>query len=142
MILLPTTKGEHAAPRKTPGAGGIVLGLVLCLAIAAGTARAGEPPSPGTQPTDRQQRLAERDRLWEQTRKLQGAGRLSEAVAAAEKMLAIERQIFGNVDPEIVVSVQWLARLHAEREDFATARQAPRRSWSSRRSCTGPEIGG
>jgi len=124
MILLPTTRGEQAAPGKTPEAGGIVLGLVLCLGIAAGLARAAEPPSPGAQPTDRQQRLAERDRLRVQTRKLQVAGRLDEAVAAAEKMLAIERQLYGNVDPEIAVSVAWLAQLHAEHGDFAAARQA------------------
>ena len=62
---------------------------------------------------------------------------------AAEKMLAIQRlSSLGNVDREIVASVQWLARLDAEREDFTTAREACQEVLELEMSCTGPEIGG
>ena len=42
--------------------------------------------------------LEERDRLWEETQRLQSEGKLDEAAAAAEKMLAIERIVLTRKD--------------------------------------------
>ena len=53
--------------------------------------------------------LKERDRLWEQTQKLRAAGKLAEAIAAAEAMLAIERKVLPEDDADLAVSLGWLA---------------------------------
>jgi hypothetical protein len=71
-----------------------------------------------------QQRLKERDRYAAETAKLRGEGKLAEAVAAAEKMLAIEREVLGELHEDVVGSLVQLAELHAGREDFAAARAA------------------
>jgi hypothetical protein len=42
---------------------------------------------------DAEAALKERDRLWEETQKLYNAGKLAEAITAAEAMLAIERKL-------------------------------------------------
>ena len=70
--------------------------------------------------------LKERDRLWEQTQKLRAAGKTAEAIAAAEAMLAIERKVLPAGHPDLVGSLNWLADLHLEREDFAAAKTARR----------------
>jgi CHAT domain-containing protein/Tfp pilus assembly protein PilF len=101
--------------------------LVLCMAgwLVAGTAGA-EPPVPKPAPLtkDQQNKLKERERFEKDARKLQAEGKLPEAIAAAEKKLAIERQVFGDVHAEVVGSLQLLAELHEAREDFAAARKA------------------
>ena len=68
--------------------------------------------------------LKERDRLWDQTQKLRAAGKTAEAIAAAEAMLAIERKVLPAGHPDLVVSLNWLADLHLEREDFAASKTA------------------
>jgi hypothetical protein len=57
-------------------------------------------------------------------KKLQAAGKLMEAIAAAEKMLAIERDVFGPADSRVAESLRLLAGMHEEREDFLPARAA------------------
>jgi YD repeat-containing protein len=52
---------------------------------------------------------------------LRAAGKLAEAIAAAEKMLAIERQLFGDRADAVVQSLEWLAQLPEQREDFTAA---------------------
>jgi tetratricopeptide (TPR) repeat protein len=101
--------------------------LILCLAgwLVAGVADAQAPeakPAPLTK--EQQEKLKERDQYDKEARKLQAEGKLPEAVAAAEKMLAIERQVFGDLHAEVVESLQLLAELHEAREDFAAARKA------------------
>jgi tetratricopeptide (TPR) repeat protein len=71
-----------------------------------------------------QRRLQERDRYAAQTQQLRDEGKLPEAIAAAEKMLAIERKVFGKVHEEVAGSFAYLADLHAARDDFAAARTA------------------
>jgi len=56
--------------------------------------------------------LKERDRLWNQTQKLRAAGKLSEAISAAEAMLAIERKVLPENHADLAVSLNWLAALH------------------------------
>ena len=71
----------------------------------------------------RQERLKERDRYNRESRKCWSDGKLPEAIAAAEKMLAIEREVYGSEHDDIAGSLDWLARLNAEQNDFTTARK-------------------
>jgi CHAT domain-containing protein/tetratricopeptide (TPR) repeat protein len=100
------------------------------------------PPAPeagpALAPSERQQRLKERDRYAQEAATLAAAGKLAEAVAAAEKMLALERQLFGDVHEEVAGSLQWIAQLQERREDFAAARQACREVLTIRRKLDGP----
>ncbi len=53
----------------------------------------------------KEQRLRERDELWQQAQTLQSEGKLAEAIAVGERVLAIERELFrGNA---------WRADRHA-----------------------------
>ena len=71
---------------------------------------------------ERQERLQERDRLWAEAQRLR-AGPTDEAITAAEKMLAIEREVLG------ASARRWPPRwsgwpgVHRAR-DFAAARKA------------------
>jgi hypothetical protein len=69
-------------------------------------------------------KLKERDSLFAEVKKLQAAGKLMEAIAAAEKMLVIEREVFGPVHSEVADSLSILAKMHEEQEDFTSARTA------------------
>ena len=62
--------------------------------------------------------------LGAEARRLRAQGKLDEAITAAEKMLAIEREVLGAEHPEVAVSLEWLAQVYIEREDFAAARKA------------------
>jgi len=70
---------------------------------------------------EQQQRLKERDRYDQESADLEKANKLPQAIAAAEKMLAIEREVFGDVHPEVVGSLQLLARVNEALEDFTAA---------------------
>jgi CHAT domain-containing protein/tetratricopeptide (TPR) repeat protein len=100
---------------------------------------AAQEPGPALTLSERQQRLRERDRYGQEAAKLAAAGKLAEAVAAAEKMLTLERQLFGDVHEEVADSLQWIAQLQEQREDFAAARQACREVLTIRRKLDGPE---
>jgi tetratricopeptide (TPR) repeat protein len=82
-----------------------------------------QEPTRSLSPAEREQRLRERDGLEAEAKKLWAAGKLAEAITAAEKMLAIERQVFGDRADDVVGSLQWLASLHKQREDFSAAGQ-------------------
>jgi hypothetical protein len=101
--------------------------LGLCLAgwLVAGAAGA-EPPEPKPAPLTREQedKLKERDRYEKEAQKLRADGKLSEAIVAATKMLALERQVFGDVHAEVAGSLQFLGELYEAREEFASARKA------------------
>ena len=74
-------------------------------------------------PEQRKTRLKEQDRLDKESTKLRNAGKFDEAIAAAEKMLVIEREVYGNDYPDTASYVSWLAMLHLEKGDFADARK-------------------
>jgi CHAT domain-containing protein/tetratricopeptide (TPR) repeat protein len=73
---------------------------------------------------DAKEQLKERDRLRIESQKLRGEGKLAEAIAAAEAMLAIERKVLSADDPDLAVSLGWLAELDLDRDEFAAARTA------------------
>jgi CHAT domain-containing protein/tetratricopeptide (TPR) repeat protein len=81
------------------------------------------PPPPQLTPSQ-QQKLKERDRYADEISKLLAEGRLTGAIAACQKKLAIERNVFSSVHQEVAGSLEQLAEMHEEQEDFAAAGQA------------------
>jgi CHAT domain-containing protein/Tfp pilus assembly protein PilF len=73
---------------------------------------------------DAKARLKERDRLAEQAQRLQAEGKLTEAIAAAEAVLKIERKVLPADDDDVLDSLDWLAGMYVERADFAAAKTA------------------
>ncbi len=103
--------------------------LHLALGLAGLLAPALLAPSRGDQPAsvlsaEQKQKLQERDRLAAQANQLQRRGNLVEAIATAQTMLAIESQVFGDVHEDVASSLEWLAGMYEQREDFTAARQA------------------
>src|SRR5262249_36026011 len=94
--------------------------LLVCVATAASIDVPGRKPLTAAQ----QEWLKERDRRNAEARKLPAPGKLDEAVAAGEKNLAIEREVFGERHADVVGSLELLAELHQEREDWPAARTA------------------
>src|SRR5262245_4907684 len=86
-----------------------VAALLLC-----GGTTPGQDPPPGTSkppaltPVQRE-RLKERDRLAAAAPKLWQAGKQAEALAAWEKKLGIEREVFGKAHEEVAKSLERLA---------------------------------
>jgi CHAT domain-containing protein len=68
--------------------------------------------------------LKERDQLWDQTQKLRAAGKTIEAITAAEAMLAIERKVLPAGHADLAASLDWLAEMYVQREDFRNAKSA------------------
>jgi CHAT domain-containing protein/Tfp pilus assembly protein PilF len=68
--------------------------------------------------------LQERDRLRKVAQAHLQAGNLDEAIAAAGKVLALERQIYGPAHEEIANTWNVLAPLYEEKESFTKARRA------------------
>ncbi len=86
---------------------------------------------PATHPEltlEQQNKRKERDRYFIEARKLQQQGKPTEAIAAAEKALSLERQVYGHVSRNKLAWVQWLAGMYQQREDFAAARKARQES--------------
>lgn len=85
---------------------------------------AAEPPQPPALTAAQKERLKERDRLEREVFRLDGQGKRVEAIAAAEKLLAIEREVLGNFHSDVAGSLIFLAEAHESGEDFAAARKA------------------
>jgi CHAT domain-containing protein/Tfp pilus assembly protein PilF len=101
----------------------LVLGLGLLLGLAV--------PSFAQQPakaltTAQQAQLKERDRFSRESSGLEKEGKLTQAIAAAERMLVLERAVFGDVHPDVVGSLKRLARMHERLEDFGAAHKERR----------------
>jgi tetratricopeptide (TPR) repeat protein len=73
---------------------------------------------------EQQEKIEEVKRLLAELNKLRAAGKLAEAVAAAEKALAIVRDLVGPVHLDETQLLELLAGLHEQREDFEAARKA------------------
>jgi CHAT domain-containing protein/tetratricopeptide (TPR) repeat protein len=98
--------------------------LVLCLACWLVAGAAAEPPEPKSAPLTKEQqdKLKERNRFFDDANKFSQQGRQQEAIAAAEKGIAIEREVFGAV--QTLSWLLWLCVSYEEREDFPAARKA------------------
>jgi CHAT domain-containing protein/Tfp pilus assembly protein PilF len=77
--------------------------------------------------------LNEGIRLRHEAQKLDAAGKLAEAVAALEAMLAIERKILPAGHDGLASSLEWVAALYVQLEDFAAAKTARQEALTSLR---------
>jgi tetratricopeptide (TPR) repeat protein len=89
---------------------------------------AADPPLPSKavplSEVERKKLLAERDRYDKDSTELEAQGKCAEAIAAAEKMLAIERRVFGDVAEDVAGSLARIGRCNLNRDEFALARKA------------------
>jgi len=92
------------------------LGVSLLMGLGAMGAQA-----PGGPPATRQEPVPERDRLIRQAEELRQAGKLDEAVAAAERALELERRAGGEASPREAEALARLAELHELRGDWVEA---------------------
>ena len=98
-----------------------VLALVLSLFATARMAEAG--PSEAQALTGAQQeRLNERARIEQQARELRAQGKLTEAFHAAESVLAIEQEVLGKNHEDAIGTMEFIAEIHRDREDWVAAR--------------------
>jgi CHAT domain-containing protein/Tfp pilus assembly protein PilF len=75
--------------------------------------------------TAEQKELLKERAQWEAAAsKFQAEGKLADAVAAAEKMVALERRIYGDVHVEVALSLRWIMQLQNAREEFPAAQRA------------------
>jgi hypothetical protein len=98
---------------------------LFCLLITVSPLSGDEPPTPPL-PKPNPERLNERDRCVAERQKLWDEDRLDEAIVAGEKELAIERQIFGDTHDDVAGSLDGIAGMHEDRDEFAAARTARR----------------
>lgn len=132
-MIAPSTAQQGEVPGRkracgefcTPRLGALVVALLLCRVGLAQTGGAGLPTPP--QPAGaREQRIKERDIYDAQTARFRAEGKRTEAIAAAEKMLAIEREVFGDVHADVAGSLRLLRELHEACEHWEAARKAGR----------------
>jgi CHAT domain-containing protein/tetratricopeptide (TPR) repeat protein len=102
----------------------VVVGVFLAVLGLLGMASLlrADPPKPLTQ--EQQARLKERDRFFAEVRKQYKAGKLAEAVAAMEKVVGIERTVFGKAHARVADALVTLAKLQEERQDYNAAIKA------------------
>jgi len=91
----------------------------------------GQPQPSGEAPVlkspltpEQQERLKERDGYGRQANQDEDQGKVHEAIAAAEKMLGIERELFGDVHAAPAATLRRLARLHMACDEFDAARKS------------------
>jgi CHAT domain-containing protein/tetratricopeptide (TPR) repeat protein len=100
--------------------------LVLSLALA-GTGRTWtQEPKPKPLTPAQQAKLKERDRRAAEAHALWGKGEQAAAIAAWQKKLAIEREVFGSLHAEVAASLQQLGWWHVQRKEYDAARPACR----------------
>jgi CHAT domain-containing protein len=127
--------GAMFARRSRPR---VALGLFYLAAQALLLAPLRAEPVQSSLSPEQRQKLKERDRLQVEVQKQESGGRLAEAIAAARKKLALERQVFGEVREDVAGTLGWLARLCQQHGDFAAARQAAREALAVRVKLDGP----
>ena len=85
------------------------------------TSAAGDDAAPDPEAVKRA-RLAERDRFSQETARQHAAGAMAAAISAAEKMLAIEREVLGPDHVDTDGSLIWLSELYSWQKNTAKAR--------------------
>jgi hypothetical protein len=90
-----TPRNHEKLARSWSFAGRLWRTVVCLICLWAAVSSAAGPPAQEQKLTPQQQeRLKERDRYAKETQKLRSGGKLTEAMAACQKMLAIERGVF------------------------------------------------
>ena len=101
--------------------------LFLTIAAAAQRATAQEPVAKqaASEPTPEQAaKRKERDELSIQAKRLRGIGKLPEAIEVAERVLAIEREIFGEEHGVVASTYGWIGEVQSAAEDFSAAEKS------------------
>jgi CHAT domain-containing protein/tetratricopeptide (TPR) repeat protein len=106
----------------------------LICGFAFGSSLADEPKAAPSQPiispnapkltVEQRRKLREHDRLRPETSRLRMAGKWDECLAAAEKMVAIDREVFGNSHPLVAQALTIVAEVQMGRHDFVGAQRA------------------
>jgi CHAT domain-containing protein len=99
-------------------AGVQALGLLALLALVAVAWGAAPPPLLTEQ---QKAKLAERDRLEKSLPRLLGQKQNDKVIVAMARIVTLEKQVFGETDPEVVASLERLAARHEVLEQFPAA---------------------
>jgi hypothetical protein len=73
-----------------------LLALHLTFILNSASAQQPSAPSAADQRSARDTQIQERDQLWLQAQTLQSEGRVEEAIAVGERVLEIERKVYGD----------------------------------------------
>ena len=98
--------------------------VFLALALVAALAAQPKPVVPKPLTDAQKEKLKDRDGLDAEMKALYKEGKLNETVAAGEKMLALERGVYGDAHYIVANRLLMLAQLHEQREDIPAARKA------------------
>ena len=101
----------------------LLLPLLLLAVTAAGELNAAETPPPDA---ERERLIRERNRFDYLAARQDRRGETAEAIASVERMLALERQLFGDRCRDTANSLKWLAELRLKQEQFDLAQKAGR----------------
>jgi CHAT domain-containing protein/Tfp pilus assembly protein PilF len=108
--------------------GQLPLTAVLVLSAFAALVTAAEPPvatkSDSLPEAGRKKLLADRDRFQQETTALTTLGKYTEAIAAAERVLTINRDLFGESSPQAADTLALMAGIDERREDWQAATKA------------------
>lgn len=96
-------------------------GAVMLVGLAVGLAPAAAPPR--MLRAAQEARLKEGARLGAESARLWQAGKQAESLAAWQKKLAIDREVYGDTHEVVAGSLHVLARIHEARATFAPARK-------------------
>ena len=98
--------------------------LAVGLLFAASVVGWAADPPPKPTADEAKQRLKGRDRLWDEARKLAAEGKVEDALDAAGKMIAIEREVLGPDHRDVQSSLKFIAGLHRRAGDWDAAKRA------------------
>ncbi|HEX6983918.1 MAG TPA: tetratricopeptide repeat protein, partial [Planctomycetaceae bacterium] len=83
-------------------------------------------PATGVLGPETRARHAELNRLWQQATEFRQVGRPADAIPPVERVLVIERQLFGEIHEEIALTLEALVDLHDQAGDLDAAEQVAR----------------
>jgi hypothetical protein len=86
------------------------------VALEAGTSFAAAPD-----PASKDVRLEKRNALAWEAQRFRASGKLSDAIAAAEQMLAVEREIYGESHEDLAGALEFAAGVYKSAGSFETA---------------------
>ena len=105
-----------------------VFGLSLLFMACVVIAQEPMPKEKAKELTTEQKELVKEARKWDkETSKLREEGKLKEAIAAAEKMLAAEMKVYGELHEEPVGSLKLIATMQEQLEQFGEAKKTRQR---------------
>ena len=78
-------------------------------------------PAPSASAADTQTKLRARDEVWQQAQALQSAGKAAEAITAGERVLALERELYGNTHAELTGTIEWLSQQYLAQQNLPQA---------------------